>query len=149
MTTAAFDNPGAGLERRYLSQPVMSCEEAARAKGVELERELKSLLLRTSRGRVLVHVRGNRHLSLRMVKRSLGGEQAQLASRAELASLQLAPGTIHPFAPTLWRLPQLVTREILRLEWVTTNAGEANTYVVFEPHMLLAAPQVLVGAFET
>jgi prolyl-tRNA editing enzyme YbaK/EbsC (Cys-tRNA(Pro) deacylase) len=144
----AFDNPGPRLERLRLPQPVVSCDEAAGVKGVDLERELKSLLLTTSHGPVLVHVRGNHQLSLRAVKKALATHEARLASLSELTDLGSAPGTVHPFASALWELPQLVTQELLDLDWVTTNAGEASTYVVFGPQLLLAAPKASVGNFE-
>ena len=148
MTTTAIDNPGLRLRRWRLSEPVIACEAAANAKGIDLEHELKSLLLKTSRGPTLVHIRGDQHLSLRAVKKFLVVDQALLASPSELHHLGLAPGAVHPFAPRLWESPQLVAREVLRLDWVTTNAGELMSYVAFDPQILLSAPAVSVGDFE-
>ncbi|HTA14584.1 MAG TPA: YbaK/EbsC family protein [Solirubrobacteraceae bacterium] len=144
----AIDNPGLRLQRWRLSEPVIACEAAASAKGIDLEHELKSLLLKTGHGPMLVHIRGDQHLSLRAVKRFLEVDQAFLASPAELRDLGLAPGAVHPFAPRLWESPQLIAREVLRLNWVTTNAGESTSYVVFDPQILLRAPAVSVGDFE-
>lgn len=143
-----IDNPGRRLERLRLTEPVLSCADAADAKGVDLERELKSLLLRTDHGQVLVSIRGDRMLSLRAIKLALDVDQARLASSRELEALSLAPGTVHPFAPAVWGMRQLVTRGVLQLDWVTTNAGESDRYVVFPPTLLLSAPAVSVGDFE-
>jgi prolyl-tRNA editing enzyme YbaK/EbsC (Cys-tRNA(Pro) deacylase) len=143
-----FDNPGSWLACFELERPVVSCGEAAAAKGVALERELKSLLLTCDDGHVLVHLRGNRELSLRAVKRALASRQARLAERAELEALGLSPGTIHPFHSTLWAMPQLLTRAVLALPWVSTNAGRLDAYVVFDPFLLLRARNVAVGEFE-
>lgn len=87
-------------------------------------------------------------LSLRAIKLALNVAQARLAPDHELGALGLEPGTVHPFAPTLWDMKQLVTREVLRLDWVTTNAGEPDRYVVFDPALLLSAPAISVGDFE-
>jgi prolyl-tRNA editing enzyme YbaK/EbsC (Cys-tRNA(Pro) deacylase) len=128
--------------------PVTSCAEAAEAKGVDLEHELKSLLVATDHGLSLVHIRGTRRLSLRAVKRALDARQSHLASPSELHELGVAPGTVYPFAPVLWNMRQLVTREVLSMPWVTTNAGEQDRYVVFDPRLLMQAPAVLVGDYE-
>ena len=143
-----IENPGVALRRFTLAAPVVSCVEAAEAKGIDLERELKSLLIVTSTGPVLVHIRGNRRLSLRAIKRLLSVDEARLAPASDLQELGLAPGTVSPFASTLWAMRQLVTREILRLAWVTTNAGISDAYVMFEPAILLQAPTISVGDFE-
>jgi prolyl-tRNA editing enzyme YbaK/EbsC (Cys-tRNA(Pro) deacylase) len=148
VTIATFNNPGSQLERLWLGEPAISCEAAARAKGVDLEHELKSLLLTTSRGPVLAHIRGTHQLSLRAVKKTLAADQAQLASLPELEDAGLARGAVHPFAPSLWELPQLVARDVLQLDWVTTNAGEASNYVIFDPRLLLSVPVVSVCDLE-
>jgi len=108
-----------------------------------LERELKTLLLDTGRhdsGRtnalVLAHVRGHRRLSLRAVKHALGVDEARLASVAVLRGLSLDPGTVHPFHPAVHGLKHLVAPEVFALNWVTTNAGELDRYVVFDPAIL-------------
>lgn len=96
----------------------------------------------------MVHIRGNRKLSLRAVKRQLQVNQAHLSSAHELAALDIEPGTVHPFDPALKRLPQLLSREVLALDWVTTNAGRLDRYVVFDPVILQRAPVCVVGDFE-
>ena len=146
--TVELNNPGQRLKRLQLSEAVSSCADAAKAKGVGLERELKSLLLTTDQGQVLVSIRGNRRLSLRAIKHALAVDQARLASSSELKALGLAPGTVQPFASALWDMKQLVTQQVLRLDWVTTNAGEHDRYVVFPPTLLLNAPAISVGDFE-
>jgi len=142
------DIPGSWLRRFNLDRPVVSCESAAMAKGVALEHELKSLLLACDHGFVLAHVRGDQRLSLRAVKSTLALEQARLAAPSALESLGLSPGTIHPFHPNLWRLTQLITRQVLMLPWVTTNAGELTRYVRFDPVILLRARQFVIGDYE-
>jgi prolyl-tRNA editing enzyme YbaK/EbsC (Cys-tRNA(Pro) deacylase) len=130
------DNPGLRLRHLYLDRQVVSCESAAAAKGVALEHELKSLLITCDHGHVVAHVRGSRRLSLRAVKRALAVQQARLAGPLVLSDLELLPGTIHPFHPRLWQMVHLVTCQVLAMPWVTTNAGQLESYVVFDPQIL-------------
>jgi len=141
---APTDNPGARLERYVLPEPVVSCASAAAAKGISPQHELKSLVLRTDSSLVVAHIPGDLSLSLRAVKRGLPTTQARLAN---LGELDLVPGTVHPFDARLWRLHHLVSREVLDLGWVSTNAGTLTTFVVFDPTLLLRARHVSVGAF--
>jgi prolyl-tRNA editing enzyme YbaK/EbsC (Cys-tRNA(Pro) deacylase) len=143
------DNPRSWLRVFRLAEPVVSCSEAAVAKGVPLERELKSLLLECDHGRVLVHLRGDHRLSLHAVKRALAVRQARLASPSAVQALGVSPGTLHPFHPALWTTTTyLIARGLFSLPWVTTNAGHPNEYIVFDPLVLLRAPRILVGEFE-
>jgi prolyl-tRNA editing enzyme YbaK/EbsC (Cys-tRNA(Pro) deacylase) len=142
--TVDAGNPAASLRRYVLPEPVVSCASAAAAKGIPLQHELKSLVIQTDAGLVVTHIPGDRSLSLRAVKRCLSTTQARLA---DLSDLDLAPGTVHPFHARLWKLHHLVSREVLGLGWVSTNAGELTTYVVFDPMMLLCARHVSLGTF--
>jgi len=143
-----FENPGSWLLRFQLEKPVISCESAAAAKGIPLEHELKSLLIDCDQGRALAHVRGDRHLSLRDVKDALSLREAKLTSPELLRQMDIAPGTMHPFHPALWNGAHLITRQVLSLSWVSTNAGSSNEYVVFDPLVLLRAKYVTLGNFE-
>lgn len=138
-------NPGPSLTRYRLDGPVGSCESAAAAKGVPLEHELKSLVLEYDAGLALVHIRGDRRLWLRAVKRSLPSRQAKLVGKDVLANLGVEMGTVTPFHPVLWELPQLISREVLALPWVTTNAGVLDEYVIFAPSLLLRARDTKIG----
>jgi prolyl-tRNA editing enzyme YbaK/EbsC (Cys-tRNA(Pro) deacylase) len=144
-----WSNPGLRLERRELSAPVVSCRSAAAAKDVPLEHELKSLLIACGHGyHIVAHVRGSRRLSLRAVKNALKVRQARLADLSDLAKFGAKPGTLSPFNDQLWVKKQLISRQVLALGWVTTNAGDDCGYVRFDPVLLLKARTHLVGEFE-
>ena len=125
-----------------LTRSVITCEEAADAKGIPLARELKSLLVSTSQGVLLVHLRGTDRLSLRKLKRTLGLQEAYLAPAKILASMGLGPGCICPLLPSLWELPQVVDQGVLVIGILSTNAGRPDHYVFLSPEDLLAAPKV-------
>lgn len=141
---AGAGNPGPSLTRYRLDEPVVSCESAAAAKGVALEHELKSLVLEYDSGLALVHLPGDRRVWLRAVKRCLRSRQAKLASKDVLANLGVEMGTVTPFHPVLWELPHLISREVLALPWVTTNAGALDEYVIFDPSLLLQARETKI-----
>ena len=125
--------------------PVVSCESAAAAKGVALGRELKTLVLEADSGLVLAHLPGDRRLNLRAVKSCLPSRQARLAGLAALHALEIEPGTVTPFHPLLWQLPHVISRDVLELPWVTTNAGNLIEYIVFDPLLLLRARSTTVA----
>lgn len=140
---------GEKLEAHWLPYKVLSCADAALAKGIPLENELKTLVLSVDFGKVVaVHVRGNRHLSLRSVKQYLNVEQALLMDIVSLASLGCVPGTVCPFLPPVWGIQQLISKEVLTLNYMSTNNGTHTGYFLFAPKLLQEVPSWAVGEFE-
>jgi len=135
-------------EPKKLDRPVISCKSAAWAKRVPLEHELKSLLVVCDGGYLVAHVRGNRRLSLRAVKNMLQVQQARLADPADLPKFGVTPGTLYPFNDALWSRLQLIDKDVLEMDWVTTNYGNRRQYVIFPPSRLLEAENHRVGDFE-
>jgi prolyl-tRNA editing enzyme YbaK/EbsC (Cys-tRNA(Pro) deacylase) len=130
-----------------LSRNVVSCEDAAREKNIPLKNELKTLILTTSNGQVATHLSGDRKVDLRKIKHLLAVKEACLASKETLAKLGVQPGTASPFVDSIWNLKQLISNEIMSLDFVSTNNGELNEYVVFPPAALLINPDIMVGQF--
>jgi len=140
--------PGFKLPRMQLNSPVVTCEQAAAAKKIPLENELKTLVLYTSCGLHSVHVRGDHRVSMRKVKRFLSSDEAFMLAPEELAKLGLAAGTVSPILPPLWEVPHLISESVIDLDFVSTNAGTLLTYFRFSPRILLGAPKVFLGDFE-
>jgi prolyl-tRNA editing enzyme YbaK/EbsC (Cys-tRNA(Pro) deacylase) len=135
------------MEIKTLVHNVISCKEAAGAKNIPLSHELKSLVLITGKGMYLLHLSGEKMADLRSVKKYLGCKQVCLASREDLKVLNVKPGTVNPFYEKLSILPQLISTELLELEFVSTNAGELNKYVIFKPNLLLSGNEIHIGNF--
>jgi len=131
-----------------LDKPVVSCEEAADAKCIPLENELKTLILQTSKGYVALNIPGNSGADLRSVKAALEVEQASLASREELKALGLSPGTVCAIKYPVWGMPLLISKRLLRLSFISTNDGTLRGFYKFEPSILLGARTVMLGEFE-
>lgn len=142
------DAPGLHMPSHQLETAVIGCEEAARARGIPLANELKTLVLQTSHGYVAAHLPGDGILSLRKVKERLEATEAYLADPEDLLSLGLSPGTVCAVLTPIWNLPHLVTRRLLDLTQVMTNDGTRTGYFVFNPAVLVDAPNVTVGDFE-
>jgi prolyl-tRNA editing enzyme YbaK/EbsC (Cys-tRNA(Pro) deacylase) len=143
-----FENPSSWLQKFRLKRPAVSCTDAAEAKNIPLEHELKSLLLSSSRGLLLVHLRGDKRVSLRKVKNVLGADEARLAEPSVLARLGISPGTLHPFHPAMWTGLHLLASPVTQLPWVSTNAGRPDEYVVFDPMILTRATNLSVCEIE-
>lgn len=140
--------PGLELEDHRLVRPVVTCAQAAAAKGIPLEDELKTLLLITCRGLVALHLPGDGAASLRRVKDVLDVRQACLAAPDDLRARGLLPGTVSAVRNPVWSLPHLVSARLLRRKLVSTNNGTRFGYHVFRPDILLSADSVLIGEFE-
>lgn len=136
------------VETFTLAQEVTTCEEAAKAKGIPLKNELKTLIFNTSNGLHALHLPGNKKVSLRAVKNFLKVKEACLAGKDKLQALSLTPGTVCPLTAPVWHLPHLVSQEVLELDFVSTNNGTKKGYIIFNPNLLLSATNLKVGKFE-
>jgi len=130
-----------------LHQNVISCSQAANAKGIPIKNELKSLILTTSKGLCLLNIPGDENASLRSVKKVLDVDEAFLANTEQLKSLHVQSGSVCPFLPQLWCLPQLISHDLLKLSFISTNNGTRNNYIIFCPKLLLQSERHIVGCF--
>jgi prolyl-tRNA editing enzyme YbaK/EbsC (Cys-tRNA(Pro) deacylase) len=140
--------PGTYLSPFTLDHTVVSCKQAAAAKHIQLTNELKTLILDTSIGIIAVHLRGDTRLSLRKVKRCLSCKNASIASKKQIGSLGLTRGAISAVLEPVWSMPNLVSENILTLDYVSTNNGTHDQYFKFCPQILIYAPNVHVGEFD-
>ncbi len=143
-----FSPPGLTMKVHQLATPVISCEEAAKARNVPLMNELKSLIVSTGTGYVIVHVPGDSLVSLKSIKNSLDTSKAILASPDELRNIDLTPGTVCAVLEPVWSMPHLISKRVFSLDFVTTNNGTTTGYFKFKPQVLLKARNFLIGDFE-
>lgn len=136
------------LKEYKLDKSVVTCYEAARAKGIPLDQELKTLLLDTSLGYVALELPGDATASLRKIKDALEVKQAHLASPETLLELHLEPGTVSTVRPPVWDMPHLISRRVLCQEFLSTNSGHKKGFYRFPPSLLLEAQAVIIGDFE-
>lgn len=135
------------VQRGELSKSVVTCAEAAAAKGIPLKNELKSLILQTSNGIIALHTPGNESASLRAIKNHLRVKEAHLASKPILAQLKLSPGEICPFLYPVLEMPHLISGELMNNEFLSTNDGTKTGYLLFPPSELLKLENKAFGDF--
>ena len=136
------------LKELKLDKPVATCEEAAQAKGIPLENELKTLILKTSNGLVAVELPGNAKASLRKIEDVLEVKEAHLADPKTLAQLGLEPCTVSAVRAPVWDMPHLIDKRLLNLDEVSTNSGNKKGYYKFKPSLLLKAEKKMIGDFQ-
>lgn len=139
--------PGLEMTARWTSVEVITCRAAAKARGHELHRELKSLVLMTSEGTYVIHVPGDCTVSLRKVKKYLGADEVYIADPELLLELGLGPGTVCAVLDPVWSMCHLVDERVLEVPEVVTNNGTRNGYFSFDPDELRSARRVSIGDF--
>jgi prolyl-tRNA editing enzyme YbaK/EbsC (Cys-tRNA(Pro) deacylase) len=134
------------LTRRVRHEPVVTCEHAAVARGIELRTELKTLLLQSARVHIAVHLRGDTRLCLRAVKRLLHVRDLRFVEPPLLAAVGLRAGTINP-----WNVPfcryHLLCLHVLANHEMATNAGALDVGQFFPTAALFELPNLVVGFF--
>jgi prolyl-tRNA editing enzyme YbaK/EbsC (Cys-tRNA(Pro) deacylase) len=127
----------------YRHREVISCSDAAKARGIELRSELKTLLLRVQKKIVAVHLRGDRRLDNRRLRR-LFGARPSFMRPDELDVYGLRPGTINP-----WNVPfcdaHVVASSVFSLAEMATNNSRRDEGVLFATGELRALPNVIIG----
>lgn len=147
-TNRRTEPPGVAMDPQFLKTEVITCEEAAAARGIPLVNELKTLILRTHNGLIAAHLPGDGALSLRKVKDRLETAETYLADPEDLLRLGLSAGTVSAVLDPVWSLPHLVSRRLLDLRQVMTNNGTRTGYFSFDPAVLVEAADVVVDDFE-
>lgn len=141
--------PGLNMKTFKLESPVISCEDAAKARGIQLVNELKSLLLETSKGRYVVHLPADGQVDLRRVKNFLNVKEAYILDPELLvADYDLSRGRICAVLEPIWSLPHLVSKRLLSLKEIYTNNKTRIGYFKFSPNILMQAENSNLGDFE-
>jgi prolyl-tRNA editing enzyme YbaK/EbsC (Cys-tRNA(Pro) deacylase) len=141
--------PGLNMKTYTLKSPVISCEEAAKARGIPLVNELKSIVLETSKGRYVVHLPADGQVDLRRVKNFLDVKEAYILDPELLVTdYDLSPGRICAILEPIWSLPHLVSKRVLTLKEIYTNNKTRIGYFKFSPNILMHAENADLGDFE-
>ncbi len=125
----------------------LSTVEEARALGVAVDEALKTLVMDTSAGHVLVVIPGSRRVDLHKVRDALGDHHARLASEEELGAdfVGYELGAMPPLG-SLVGARTFVDPEVLTHETVVFAAGsqtrslKARTADLFRDEQITVAP---------
>jgi prolyl-tRNA editing enzyme YbaK/EbsC (Cys-tRNA(Pro) deacylase) len=99
------------------------------------------MLLLAGEELVVAHTVATRRVSFGKVARLVGGP-VKLAGSRRLGKLGLMAGRVNPFMDCLEGLPHLVSTEVLRRPFLTTNDGTFTGFVRFAPSLLLKLDRV-------
>ena len=141
--------PGLDMRTYNLDYPVISCDDAAKARGIPLANELKSLVLDTSKGHYVVHLPADGKVDLRRIKNFLDVDEAFILDPELLVTdYDLSRGRICAVLDPIWSLPHLVSKRLLTLKEVYTNNKTRIGYFKFSPKVLMQAENTALGDFE-
>ncbi|MGD8781824.1 MAG: YbaK/EbsC family protein [Ignavibacteria bacterium] len=115
---------------------VVTCEEAAKARNVNVTNELKHMLVKFHNKFALVHVCGNLDVELELVAHAIKVQQVHLASLKYTPIGHIPRGTICPFKQPLWSWFHILDKSIELKEWMTTNDGTKRGFLRFNPLLL-------------
>jgi hypothetical protein len=125
---------------------VISCDQAAQARGIKLKQELKTILLHFNEIKVAVHIRGCDKVNFRSIKKLFKCRNIKFLSQDKLLLYNLSPGKINP-----WNIDfceyHLVCLLVLSNSFVATNNSKLSEGIIFRPHLLLGLPNLIIGKF--
>ena len=126
-------------------QSVRTCQEAASARGIDINEELKTIILKIGHKRIAVHLRGGDMINSRLIQ-SLFRHRSRFLSMDELKYYNLAKGLVNP-----WNIKfceyNLIATNILNYEYMYTNNSKLDEGVKFQTQILLNLPNIIIGDF--
>jgi len=124
---------------------IKTVNDAAQAIGVEPSRILKSLILMTERGPVLVLMSGGNKVDLKKVKELLNAKKVKFASPEYIReNFGYEVGGVPPLGYEQ-HLPTLLDRELLSFDMVWAAAGSEFAYFPISPQELVVYTSAKVG----
>jgi len=125
---------------------VTTCSEAAVGRGISLEDELKTLIVKGKGRDVAVHLRGDMKVNPRRLKEILNVSEFEPLDVSALADKYFAEtGTVCPFTKRVWQLEHIVDSHVEKKEVMYTNNGSKTGFVRFSPRVLQRAAKVRVA----
>lgn len=125
----------------YFEKKSPTCEAAPAARGTPIKNELKTLLLETDCGQIVVNIPATRKLSLNRVKVALGVRHACLANPSDLP---YPPGKICALTSPISDIPTLICDSLLSLHFLTTNDTTTSAFFLFNPHVLTLLKRISI-----
>ena len=110
-----------GLEYELFEhEPVYTCEQAARVRGITPDQGIKCLLLKSENGFVLALTRGDRNMDFKKIAALEGVKKVSFANDGEIHKIAQCPkGCVHPFCDVKTYLDRI----LLNSESIEFNPG--------------------------
>ena len=82
----------------FTHEPVYTCEQAAKVRGVTLDKGIKCLILRAEGKFILAIGRGHKKIDLKKLAKIVGVKKLELANARDVTKIAQCPvGCVHPF----------------------------------------------------
>lgn len=118
----------------YEHEPVYTCEQAARVRGVRIDEGIKCLLLKTDRHFILVLTRGDKKIDFEKINLLENSKSLRLANEKEIENIaECKIGCVHPFSNE----KKYFDKILLQQEMIEFNPGCHNKTVRIKVNDLL------------
>ena len=131
----------------YEHEPVYTSQEAAVARGVELKKGCKSMVLKTEEEKfILANVAADRKIDIKKLEK-LTGDKLRFATREEvLQATNCEPGSVPPLGK-LFGLPTFLDESILENDFVNFNICMLTKSVKIKMQDLLKIMEPTISKF--
>lgn len=127
-------------------QPVVTCAEAAKARGISIAEELKTILLKVSHKKISINIRGNDKIDSKAIRKLFNNKHIRFLSEEELKHFNLSKGLVNP-----WNIPfceyNLISTNIFEQSFMYTNNSKYTEGVKFPTKELLHLSNIIIGDF--
>lgn len=126
--------------------PVMTCAEAAMARKISIDEELKTILLKVSYKIISVHLRGGERINSKTIKALFKSKHVRFLSIEELRCFNLGKGLVNPWNISFCEY-NLICTNIFEFEYMYTNNSSHNEGIRFRTQKLLYLSNIIIGDF--
>ncbi|MDR2084874.1 MAG: YbaK/EbsC family protein [Bacteroidales bacterium] len=126
--------------------PVITCAEAAKARKISINEELKTILLKVSHKKISVHLRGGDKINSKAIKKLFHNKSIKFLSTEELQYFDLGKGLVNP-----WNIPfceyNLISTNVFEQNFMYTNNSKYNEGIKFLTKELFQLSNIIIGDF--
>ena len=127
--------------------PVFTSEEAAQIRNSDLSMGVKALILMADKSPILIAIPGDKRLSFKKAKDSIGIKDLRMASKEEIRALTgLEVGSIPPLG-NLMNIPTHFDTSIFTKDKVAFNAGSHTVSVIMRAKDLIDLVRPVQGDY--
>jgi len=125
---------------------VYSCQEASVARGITIEKELKTILLKICEYTVAVHLRGSDALNSKELRKFFRCKRCSFLSNSDLKKWGLNKGLINPWNTNFCHY-HLLCKKVFTNDIMATNNSKLDQGVLFDVYELLNNSNIIIGRF--
>ncbi|MCL2311296.1 MAG: YbaK/EbsC family protein [Firmicutes bacterium] len=125
---------------------VVTCAEAAKARKISINEELKTILLRVSHKKISVNIRGSDKINSKAIRKLFNDKHIRFLSEEELEHFNLRKGLVNP-----WNIPfceyNLISTNVFEQSFMYTNNSKYTEGIKFLTKELFYLSNIIIGNF--